>query len=490
MKKLKFYTKSVLIIAILFAFVSCAVNPVTGKKQLMLMSESQEVQLGMSYDPQVVATFGEYKNDQLLTFLQTNLNAMGLISHRPNLKYHIKILDSPVVNAFAVPGGYIYLTRGILAQLNNEAELMGVIGHEMGHITARHSASQQSKQQLGQLLLIGGMIASEKFAQYAEMAMQGMQLLFLKFSRDNEREADALGVEYSSKINYDAGKMADFFQVLEKMNMEENVGGVPTFLSTHPDPGDRYNSVKQSAAAWQTELSDINSLWKVNADNYLRLIDGIIYGEDPRQGYTEGTTFYHPELRFRFTYPTGWKYENLPTQVNMGPPDGKAILIFTFASQNNLQAAVDNTIQELGLTLQERMNTTVNGLPAIATVSMQVVQDQSTGAQAANMVLSYFIQHNNSCYVFHGVSSEADFKTYFPYLESSMKTFSNLTDASKINVRPDKVLIKKVVRTGTLADAFNYYGVRADKRNELALLNNMELTDRVAAGKLIKIIGK
>ncbi|NSW94959.1 MAG: M48 family metalloprotease, partial [Bacteroidales bacterium] len=162
----------------------------TGKKQIMLMSEEQEIALGAEYDPQVIATFGEYRNDALLSFLQQKGTEMGKISHRPNLQYHVRILDSPVVNAFAVPGGYIYLTRGILAQLNNEAELIGVLGHEMGHIAARHTVSQQSKQQLGQLLLIGGMIASEKFAQYAEYALQGMQLLFLKFSRDDEREAD------------------------------------------------------------------------------------------------------------------------------------------------------------------------------------------------------------------------------------------------------------------------------------------------------------
>ena len=159
--------------------------------------------MGIEYDPQVMATFGEYHNDNLLNFIKARTTEMGLISHRPQLEYHIKILDSPVVNAFAVPGGFIYLTRGILAQLNNEAELVGVIGHEMGHINARHSASQQSKAQLGQLLLIGGMIASEKFAQYGQYAMEGMQLLFLKFSRENEVEADALGVEYSSKISYD-----------------------------------------------------------------------------------------------------------------------------------------------------------------------------------------------------------------------------------------------------------------------------------------------
>ena len=142
---------------------------------------------------------------------------------------------------------------------------------------------------------------SEQFAQYAQYALQGMQLLFLKFSRDDERQADGLGVEYSSKIGYDAHKMADFFKVLQKMSLAENQGGIPTFLSTHPDPGDRYNSVNQSATKWQTKLN--LPQYKVNQDGYLQMIDGIIYGEDPKQGYVEGYTFYHPDLKFKFRFP-------------------------------------------------------------------------------------------------------------------------------------------------------------------------------------------
>jgi predicted Zn-dependent protease len=488
MKKTIIPVKIVLLFITILVVFSCAVNPVTGKKQLMLMSEAQEIQMGIAYDPQVIATFGEYKSDNLLNFIKGRTTDMGLISHRPKLEYHIKILDSPVVNAFAVPGGYIYLTRGILAQLNNEAELVGVIGHEMGHITARHSASQQTKQQLGQLLLIGGMIASEKFAQYAGYAMQGMQLLFLKFSRDDERQADALGVEYSSKISYDAHKMADFFQVLNKMSMAESEGGVPTFLSTHPDPGDRYNSVNQSSTEWQSKLNKTD--WKVNHESYLQLINGIIYGEDPRQGYVEGTTFYHPELKFKFTYPTGWQYENLPTQVNIAPKDGKALMIFTLSAQKTLQNAADSTLQQLGLTLVESRKSTVNGMQAFATVSKQVSQDQSTGQQSTNLVLTYFIQYSPYIYVFHGVSAEADFNAYFNTMETTMKTFAKLTDASKINVKPTMVLIKKVQKTGTLANAFSYYGVPQAKMEELALLNNLELTSNVQAGNLIKVIGQ
>ena len=488
MKKLNIYLKIFFGLALIIAVISCAINPVTGKRQIMLMTEDQELALGSQYDPQVIATFGEYKNDALLSFIKGKTTEMGKISHRPTLQYHIKILDSPVVNAFAVPGGYIYLTRGILAQLNNEAELMGVVAHEMGHVTARHSAAQQTKQQLGQMLLIGTMIVSERLAQYAQYAMQGMELLFLKFSRDDEREADRLAVYYSSLIGYDAHKMADFFQVLNKMSMAESQGGVPTFLSTHPDPGDRYNTVHQLAKYWQDSLKMTAPV--VGADSYLQLIDGIIYGEDPRQGYAEGNVFYHPVLKLKYSYPAGWKLENTPAQVNMAPEDQKALMIFTMANERVLKAAADSTLKRLGLVLAESKQTTVNGLPSIATVSKQVIQDQQTGAESANFVLSYFIQYTGYIFVMHGVSAEADFAAFRGPFESSMNSFSALTDAAKINVKPTKLMIKKVAKAGTVASALTSYGVKQDKLAEVALLNNLELTAQVPAGKQIKVIGE
>jgi predicted Zn-dependent protease len=413
---------------------------------------------------------------------------MGLQSHRPNLKYHFKVLDTPVVNAFAVPGGYIYFTRGILAQLNNEAELIGVMGHEMGHITARHTASQQSKQQLGQLLLLGGMLASEDFREFAGVAMQGMQLLFLSFSRDNEREADRLGVEYTARIGYDASKMADFFEVLKKMNMASDHGGVPTFLSTHPDPGDRYNAVLNHAREWKEKI-DVPE-WQVNRENYLKMIDGLVYGEDPRQGYVEANVFYHPEMKFRFAFPAGWKLENSPFQVSMAPADGKAMMLFTMAKGNSLQDAAQSTLQQLKLTVTETRNTVVNGMPAIAAQSSLVSQNQSTGQQQSLKVMSHFINDGGTYFVFHGVSAESDFGAYAKQFEGTMTNFAKLTDASRINVKPKRVQVRAVPKAGTLADAFLSLGVKQPQLNEMALLNNMELTDRVEAGYLLKVTGE
>jgi predicted Zn-dependent protease len=462
---------------------SCAVNPVTGKRQLALISENQEIAMGKEYDPQIVATFGEYKNEKLLAFIKEKGDAMGKISHRPQLQYHFRILDSPVVNAFAVPGGYLYFTRGILAQFNNEAELIGVLGHEMGHVTARHTVSQQSKQQLGQLLLIGGMVASEQFRDFAGYAMQGMQLLFLKYSRDHERESDRLGVEYASKIQYDPQQMANFFNVLDKMNPGDGAG-IPSFLSTHPDPGDRYKDVTRLSEQWKNKLA--NTEWKVNENSYLRMIEGMVYGEDPRQGYVEGNVFYHPELKFLFPVPAGWRLVNSPTQVQMAPEDGQALVVFTLSQQARAEAAAKESLQALQLNLQESRSTTVNGMPAVVTVS----ERGSAGAQDHIRVLSHFIEYDGRVYVFHGVSTSPGFGTYMRTFESVMTSFNRLTDASKLNKQPTKIRIREVQQSSTLAEAFRKFGVRQEQMKELALLNNLELTDQVQSGKLLKTLSE
>ena len=458
----------------------------TGKKQLMLISESQEAAMGAEYDPQVVATFGLYENEPLTKFLNEKADEMAKISHRPNVDFKVKILDSPVINAFAVPGGYIYFTRGILAQFNNEAEMIGVLGHEMGHITARHTASQQSKQQLGQLLLVGGMIASEEFREFGEYAMQGMQLLFLKFSRDNESQSDQLGVEYASKIGYDTHKMANFFQVLSEMQMSSEQGGVPTFLSTHPDPADRYYAVNALTKSWQDSLK--NSNWEVNQNEYLKMIDGLVYGEDPRQGFVENSVFYHPEMKFKYPVPSGWQLQNSPIQVQMAPADGKALIIFSLAGQKTLDEALKKNLADLNLTLIDSKNVTVNGFPAIPSVSKTDSQNQQTGEEQIIMVMTYFIDYNDMIFTFQGVATEPDFGNNTSAFESTMKGFSRLTDAAKLNVQPKRIQIQTVQRDGTAREVFASIGVPANKLNEIALLNEVNLIDQIKKGTLVKVV--
>jgi len=226
---------TVTILVLSFGWDSCARNPVTGKKQFNLMSENQELAMGKQSDPSVVAQFGLYAHPQMQRFLDQKGQEMAAISHRSDLKFEFKLLDSPVVNAFALPGGYVYFTRGIMAHFNNEAQFAGVLGHEIGHVTARHSARQYSRSILAQVGLIAGMVISPEFARFGNEASQAMQLLLLKHGRDAESESDMLGVDYSSQIGYDAHEIAGFFHILDRLT-DGPEGLFPTFLSTHPDP--------------------------------------------------------------------------------------------------------------------------------------------------------------------------------------------------------------------------------------------------------------
>src|SRR5688572_19950452 len=310
-------------------FNSCATNPVTGKKQLVTMSEEQEIAMGKEADPQIVAQYGLYQDQALQNFIQEKGKQMAAISHRPGLDYQFRIVDSEVINAFAVPGGYVYFTRGIMAYFNNEAEFAGVLGHEIGHIAARHSVEQQRNQMLGQIGLIAGVVVAPQLAQFAEAASQGLGLLFLKFGRDAERESDKLGVEYSTKIGYDASEMADFFTTLERQGQASGSSELPSFLSTHPNPGERQQTVAQLAADWKKTQNLTNPA--VNRNQYLQRIEGLVFGEDPRQGFRENNVFYHPELKFQFPTPSGWAYMNSPQRVQLGSQDGKALMILMLA---------------------------------------------------------------------------------------------------------------------------------------------------------------
>mgnify|MGYP000185294366 CR=1 FL=1 len=447
------------------------------------MSEKKEIAIGKANDPSIVASFGLYNDRKIQSFINTKGQQMAKISHRPNLAYEFKVLDSPVLNAFALPGGYVYFTRGILAHFNNEAEFAGVLGHEIGHITARHGARQQTKQIIANVGLTAGSILSPEFAQMAQSASQGLQLLFLKFSRNHESESDKLGVEYSTKIGYDAHEMADFFETLSRMQ-EKSGQIIPEFMSTHPDPGNRNVRVNRLADEAQKE-SNRNKL-KVNRDSYLRLIDGLVYGEDPNQGYVEKNVFYHPVMKFKFPIPNGWNIANSPQQVQMAPKDGKALSLFTLAQGTDLNAIKNKMVQDLKLTLIQEKNERVNGLSALAFIGDQ----KNPQSGAVIRVMTYLIRYNNAVYVFHGISSQADFSKYSSTFQKIFEGFDKLTDPSKLNVKPERIKIETVKSKGTLSQALKALRMPQARHNELALINGMQLGDRVEAGMLIKTIGK
>ena len=483
-----FLIRSSLTALILLVVFSCSRNPVTGKRQVLFMSEKQELSLGKSADPQIVGSMGLYQDDKLQAFIDRKGKEMAAISHRPELPYEFKVLDSPVVNAFAVPGGFVYFTRGIMAHFNNEAEFAGVLGHEIGHITAKHGARQQTSQILSQAALIGGIIASPKIAEVAQQASQGLQLLMLSNSRAHESESDKLGVEYSSEIGYDATKMAGFFGTLKSLSAQAGQS-IPTFLSTHPDPGQREQKVGIMARQWQESKAGD---YKVNRDSYLQMIDGMVYGEDPKQGFVENNMFYHPELKFKFPVPQGWQHQNSPTQFQMAPADGKALMMLALAQGNSLEEAANNTAQQLSLNVQRGQRTTVNGLPAYEMESVleqqQQQQQQPNTQQQQVRVASTFIQYNNLIYGLHGLADAENFNNMTFTFGKVMGGFSVLTDPDKLNRQPDRLKIKTSSRSQTLQQALQAEGVTSAQLQELAILNGMKLTDRLTAGMKFKVI--
>lgn len=467
-------------IVFVWGILSCATDPVTGSRQFMLVSERDEIRIGEQTDAEIAATYGLYQDQALAGYVNRIGQTMVRRSHRPNLDFSFKILDTPVVNAFAVPGGYVYMTRGILSYLNNEAELAGVIGHEIGHITARHSAEQLTKAQFAQLGLSIGSVLSREFGTFAGVAEYGVGMLFLRFSRDNEREADDLGVEYAAKAGYDASHLAGFFMTLERLNPSSDRSGLEGWFSTHPNPPDRIGAVQRKSREW-AEKSSLTNL-AVRREEYLKQIDGLVFGEDPSQGYVENDMFYHPALRFQFPIPAGWKTKNTPSQVQMFTPQQDAAVLFSLTRGDSPEDAAKRFISQANAGVTKTDSIMVNGLPA-----RRILSDVDT-QQGVLRVLSYFIEKDQKIYVFHGFAHHARFQAYYAAMERAMGQFKPLTDPKKIQVQPARLRVYPAKSGGSLKNVLQSLGVPEKKLEQTAILNGKRLGDPIEAGQLVKVV--
>jgi predicted Zn-dependent protease len=479
---MKRYLRWIVLVSVLLLIgwlIACAINPVTGKRQLMLLSESDEVTLGQQTDAEVIATYGLYEDAQLSTYINGIGLKMGKLTHRPNLAYSFKVLDTDVVNAFAVPGGYVYVTRGILAYLNDEAELAGVIGHELGHVAARHTADQYTKQQIATLGLGLGSILSEKFRQYANIASFGVNLLFLKFSRDDERQADDLGVEYSSKAGYDANRMATFFETLERMDEGSSSSGLPEWFSTHPNPANRIGAVRSKTREWQARMTGTSFV--VNRPQYLASIDGIVFGEDPRQGYVDANTFYHPGLKFSFAVPSGWTLNNTPAQVQMVSPEQDANLLFSLQSGATASKVATSFVSEASAAVVKSDAITINGFATQRIQSRVISQTDTLG------VLSYFIQKGSDCYIFHGVTTPQALPAWSSTFSQAVGQFKSLTDPKRINVTPRYLKVQNGKGSATLSTLLSAQGITSADLEKFAVVNGMQLNDLVPSTAQFKV---
>jgi len=456
----------------------CATNPVTGKRQLMLMSKEQEIALGKSAHQDIVKAYGTYGDENLQQWFNERGQNMAQVTHRKNLNYTFTVLDSPVINAFAVPGGFIYVTRGILAFFNNEAQFAGVLGHELGHVNARHTAATYSKAKLVNLSIGLGSVFSEQFKKYAQLVSAGVAILFLKYSRDDERQADQLGVEYSSKANYDAKEMSTFFKTLERLSPSK--GSLPEWQSTHPDPGDRVVATRNAAEEFQQNNPGMK--YYVKRDEYFEVIDGILYGEDPRQGYVKDNVFYHPQMRFKFPLPSGWELTNSPTEVRLSSKDENAILVFIQSEKSDPKNAASLFAQDNGINIQIAEPITVNEMNGYRIAGYRTVDENEL------VIMSYFIKKENSLFAFHGIASSSDIRNYSEDFTATAYGFDNLTDRTFINVSPKRLEIRDIQKTDSLKNILADFNVPENQQEGLALLNGIELNDSLAAGAKIKII--
>ena len=316
--------KRLAISTVLALLVACATNPATGKRQINLMSEAQEISAGQEADAQVKMEMGIYNDPNLQEYVSGVGMRLAKLSERPNLPWHYTVVDSPAVNAFALPGGYVYITRGILPFLNDEAQLAGVLGHETGHVTARHAAQQYTRSIGGTVGLIALGIFVPAARPLGQLSEQALGVLFLKFSREFELQADQLGARYASAGNWDPQGVPDMLATLGRLDEASGQShGVPNWLETHPDPLSR---IKEIGPAVQ-QLKAGRTGFVRDRDAMLRAVDGIIYGDNPDQGLVRGTAFLHPVLRFRIDFPAGWDIQNSPQQVEAKAPGAEVYML-------------------------------------------------------------------------------------------------------------------------------------------------------------------
>jgi predicted Zn-dependent protease len=475
----KFYIVIFLFPLFTIQFDGCSTNPATGKRDLSLISESQEIQMGKEADQQISASMGLYEDQQLQSYVEGLGKRLAAKSERPNLPWTFRVIDDPVVNAFALPGGYIYITRGILSHMNSEAELVGVLGHEIGHVTAKHSVNQISKQQLTQIGFGVAMIVKPELQQYSQFAELGIGLLFLKFSRDHERQADELGLRYMVKENHDPREMAQVMRTLQAVSKQSGGGGMPEWLSTHPDPANRVDLINQQINEMQIDLSKT----VVNREEFLAKLNNMTFGEDPRQGYFVGNTFHHPELQFSFNFPQGWKTINQRQAVFGISPKEDAIIQISLSQQKSPDQAAGAFFGQQGISAANQQQTNINGMPSYrGNFAAQTEQGNLYGDAT-------FIAYGGRVYQILSYTSQQLWNSYNSALNSSVGSFKQVSDQNILNVQPNKLRIVTLDQDMTLQEFYQKYPSVVPVET-VAMINQVNTGDRLSKGQRVKQVVK
>ena len=466
----------VFVILSLAFLTACSTNPATGEQQFTaLMSPQQETKVGASEHQKIIEQYGLYNNAQVNSYVSEVGRKVTQDTERPDVAYKFFVLDSPIVNAFALPGGYIYISRGLLALANNEAELAAVLAHETGHITGRHSAERYSR---GVVTSLGaGILSAVLDSQGASQALGvGANLYLSSYSRGQENEADSLGLRYMTRGGYDPAAMSSFLNSLKSQSdldaqLAGRSGTGHNYFSTHPATGDRVNDTRAQA----TQFPSTNVFKR---DEYLRTIDGLVYGDSADQGFVRGTKFYHPKIGFMFEMPDGFAVTNQPTQV-VGTSQSGSAVIFDMASGSGDPAAyIQKWVQGKGLEGLERI--TVNGRQA-ATASFA---GQVNGQPMTVRLVA--IEYGNRFARFQiAIPSNAN-AALLDGLKKTTYSFRTMTDREKQTIKPYKLDVFTAKSGDTVENIASKQPFERANVERFRVLNGLNASDRLVAGRMYK----
>lgn len=471
-----------LLVAALLA--GCAENAVTGRQQLFLTSPQQEAQLGQQEHPKLVQQFGGlYDNPQLAAYVTDVGNRVAAATERPDLAYSFTVLDSEIANAFALPGGYVHVTRGLLAMVNDEAELAAVLGHEIAHITARHSGERYSQTALAQIGsgLLGVVTGSPELAQ---LAGSGAQLYLLSYSRGQESEADAIGIRYLANSNYDPVAMAGFLQQLEREGRVQALieGRSPeqsvSYMSTHPLPADRVRAAMSLAGSMQGAPQNRGQ------DAYLAMIDGMIWGGSPENGIVRGGVYGNTAQGFKWEAPPGFEIRQQGSRVVAAGPD-EVLILFDQATLS--QDADPMTYLREGWARGARLSGVeridVNGFPA-ATGTVSLNSDR--GPRDARLVAIRSGQSRMARFLF--VTPSQVTGRYAEALQRATFSFSRLSDADRTAFQPLRIRVVDVRPGQSAVDLAAQTAFEDHAVERLLALNGLDDPSQIQAGRKIKLV--
>jgi predicted Zn-dependent protease len=464
-------SRRLLAVSLLLALAACVHNPVTGKRQFSLVSQKDEIEIGKHGAQDVRQSIGLLPNPQVQEYVAQVGKSLAAKTERPNLPWSFQVLDDPTVNAFALPGGPIFVTRGILAHMNSEAELAAVLGHEIGHVTARHSAAQLTRTQLAQLGLGLGAVLSPDLAKYGELASVGLGLLLLKYGRDAETQADELGLRYMLNEHYDAREMVDLFQMLSRVSAQEG-SRLPTWLSTHPDPGDRLKETQKRLATLSLDPSTLRD----ERARYLRLLQDMPYGQNPRQGFFQGTRFLHPELRFQVDFPQGWQTANQTQAVLAVSPKKDALVGLAVAGKVPPEQALQQFFSQEGV---QPLAVSPEGLPP------QSRFFEARTEQGVVQGVTSFLSHGGTTYQLIGYTTAGQLAAHEPAFRATLSSFRELTDPAVLGVQPARLDLVTLPQAMTL-EQFNGRYPSTVSLEELATLNGVAPGETLPAGQTVK----